>query len=109
MIFLVDAQLPVAMARWLAAKGHQAQHVSEVQMQSASDSAIWHYAHEKQAVIITKDEDFANKRVLVLSGPTIVGVRLGNARNNALIDWLERGYSFMLEAIERGETLIELA
>ena len=73
MIFLVDAQLPVAMARWLAAKGHQAQHVSEVQMQSASDSAIWHYAHEKQAVIITKDEDFANKRVWSCPDPQSCG------------------------------------
>lgn len=109
MIFLVDAQLPIAVARWLAARGHQASHVSELGMRSASDEAIWSHANATRAIILTKDEDFANRRVLHASGPTIVWVRLGNARNAALIDWLEHGLPFMLEAIQRGETLIELA
>lgn len=38
----------------------------------------------------------------------IVWVRLGNSRNAVLIGWLERGLPFVIEAIERGETLIEL-
>ena len=108
MIFLVDAQLPVVMARWLVARGFKASHVSELGMHSASDEDIWRYADANGAIIITKDEDFANRRVLAAAGPVVVWVRLGNARNNALIDWLERGFPFMLEAIERGEALIEL-
>jgi hypothetical protein len=39
MRFLIDAQ--PALARWLAAKGHEAEHVADRQMASASDSAIW--------------------------------------------------------------------
>ena len=34
MLFLVDAQLPPALARWLAAKGHQALHVADRQMET---------------------------------------------------------------------------
>jgi predicted nuclease of predicted toxin-antitoxin system len=30
MRFLVDAQLPPALARWLAEKGHDARHVADV-------------------------------------------------------------------------------
>jgi predicted nuclease of predicted toxin-antitoxin system len=41
MRFIVDAQLPPALARWLAAKGHEAEHVADLQMEAASDAAIW--------------------------------------------------------------------
>jgi len=109
MFFLIDAQLPVAIARWLAAQGHRASHVSAIGMQSASDDEIWSYAHIRGAVIVTKDQDFADKRILAGSGPVVVWVRLGNSRNSALIAWLERGFPSVIEAIERGETLIELA
>lgn len=32
MRFLVDAQLPPALARWLAAQGHEAEHVGDIGM-----------------------------------------------------------------------------
>jgi len=40
MKFLVDAQLPPALARWLVAKGHQAAHVADREMQAAADTVI---------------------------------------------------------------------
>ena len=40
MRFLVDAQLPPALALWLAAMGHEADHVADKGMQAASDAAI---------------------------------------------------------------------
>jgi predicted nuclease of predicted toxin-antitoxin system len=33
MRFLVDAQLPPALARWLAAQGHEAAHVGDLGLQ----------------------------------------------------------------------------
>lgn len=41
MRFLVDAQLPPALARYLTAAGHQAEHVYDIDMGEASDLAIW--------------------------------------------------------------------
>jgi predicted nuclease of predicted toxin-antitoxin system len=64
MRFLVDAQLPPALARWLAANGHEATHVSDVGLQTASDPAIWDHALAVSSVIVTKDEDFAQRKVL---------------------------------------------
>jgi hypothetical protein len=64
MRFLIDAQLPPALARWLAAHGHEAEHVGDVGMQTASDTAIWDYALRENVAIITKDEDFAQRKVL---------------------------------------------
>jgi len=46
-------------ARWLAANGHEAEHVADRNMAGASDRAIWDFAFENAAVIVTKDEDFA--------------------------------------------------
>jgi predicted nuclease of predicted toxin-antitoxin system len=59
MRFLVDAQLPPALARWLAVDGHTAEHVADRNMEAASDPAIWDCALREAAVVITKDEDFA--------------------------------------------------
>jgi predicted nuclease of predicted toxin-antitoxin system len=41
MRFLVDAQLPPALARWFAANGHTAEHVADRQLEAASGAAIW--------------------------------------------------------------------
>jgi predicted nuclease of predicted toxin-antitoxin system len=39
--FLVDAQLPPALARVLSEKGHEAEHVADLGLVSATDSKIW--------------------------------------------------------------------
>ncbi len=89
MRFLVDAQLPPALARWLATKGHGAEHVADKQMEAASDAAIWGYALLSSAAIITKDEDFAQRKVLTTDGPVVIWVRLPNTRRSALLVWFE--------------------
>jgi predicted nuclease of predicted toxin-antitoxin system len=35
--FLVDANLPPALAQWLASEGHEARHVADLGMQAAAD------------------------------------------------------------------------
>lgn len=109
MRFLVDAQLPVALARWLVARGHEAYHVSDLEMSDASDSVIWNYAIDAHAIVITKDEDFALRRSFAKRGPVIVWVRLGNSGTKALLEWFEQGLPGVGIAVQRGETLIELA
>jgi len=108
MRFLVDAQLPPALATWLIAEGHEAEHVADRQMEAAADAAIWNYALEAAAAIITKDEDFAQRKVLSNKGPVVVWIRLPNTRRRKLLAWFEVLLPDVLLAIERGETLIEL-
>ena len=52
MRFLVDAQLPPALARMLAAKGFKAEHVYDVELGEAEDNRIWAYAKQANAIII---------------------------------------------------------
>ena len=58
MTLLVDNQLPLALARYLAANGWECIHVQDVGLEAAEDRTIWQYAKERSLTIITKDEDF---------------------------------------------------
>jgi predicted nuclease of predicted toxin-antitoxin system len=62
MYFLIDAQLPVTLARWMASKGFKADHVSDLSLEAASDTEIWNFANANMAIIVSKDEDFARRR-----------------------------------------------
>jgi predicted nuclease of predicted toxin-antitoxin system len=108
MRFLVDAQLPPALARWLVAQGHEAEHVGDRGMQTASDAVIWDYALASAAAIVTKDEDFAQRKVLTTTGQTVVWMRLPNTRRRELLAWFETILPDVLAALERGETLVEV-
>jgi predicted nuclease of predicted toxin-antitoxin system len=108
MRFLIDAQLPPALARWLAARGHHAEHVADLRMSSASDAAIWEFATQTAAVIVTKDEDFAQRKVLNGDGPVVLWIRLPNTRRRELLEWFESVLPDVLSALERGEALIEV-
>lgn len=108
MRFIVDAQLPPALARWLAKQGHEAEHVADRQMATASDPAIWDFALIESAIIITKDEDFAQRKALTGGGPTVVWIRLPNTRRRDLLAWFEAALPEVLLALQRGESLIEV-
>jgi len=108
MRFLVDAQLPPTLASWLAAQGHEAAHVGDLGLQAASDTAIWDHALASSSAIVTKDEDFAQRKVLANHGPVVVWIRLPNTRRRELLAWFETVLPDVLAALARGETLIEV-
>jgi len=105
--FLVDAQLPPALARRLEALGHRAEHVVDCGLAAAPDDGIWKHAAGSGAVIVTKDADFAIRRLLQ-SGPSVVWLRLGNSRRGALLARVESDLPAIVLALERGETLVEV-
>ena len=77
-------------------------------MGAASDRAIWNMALTIKATIITKDEDFAQRRMMETSGPAIVWLRLPNTRKAALLARFENAMPGILTALARGETLVEI-
>jgi predicted nuclease of predicted toxin-antitoxin system len=107
--FLIDAQLPPSLARHLVTSGHEATHVAELGMLSARDRDIWEQAATTGAALITKDEDFVTMRALHSSGPSIVWVRIGNATNRLLLARFTAVLSAIVDALTRGETVIEIS
>jgi predicted nuclease of predicted toxin-antitoxin system len=106
--FLIDAQLPPALARRIESLGHRAEHVFELGLAQATDAQVRTTAAESGAVIVTKDEDFVVHRVLH-HGPSVVWVRTGNTRRAELLTRFDAELPAIVAALERGETLIELA
>jgi len=106
--FLVDAQLPPALARVLSERGHAAEHVADVGLVSAADSVIWRYAIDHDAALITKDEDFSDQVLLGESAPVVVWVRAGNMTRQQLLDWFDPLLDRVVGMIDSGDRLIEL-
>lgn len=108
MRFLIDAQLPRRLTRQLADLGHDATHVADIGLESASDAAVWSAAIERAAILVTKDQDFAIARAAGGRGPAIVWIRIGNTSNDVLIARFVNSLDAIDEAIARGETIVEL-
>jgi predicted nuclease of predicted toxin-antitoxin system len=109
MRFIVDAQLPPALARVLAAHGHEANHVADIGLQEAEDSPIWNHVLAKGAVILTKDEDFPHRlSQSPKQAPVIVWLRIGNTSRRSLLAWFEPLLPQIIACIERGDGLVEV-
>jgi predicted nuclease of predicted toxin-antitoxin system len=106
--FLVDAQLPPALARWISSQGHHATHIFDIGLQAADDPVIWKRARSDKTVIISKDEDFVDHWLLSAAPVQLVWVRKGNCSNRALLDWLEPLWPDVVKRLEQGERFIEM-
>lgn len=108
MSFLVDAQLPPALARFLREHGHEAVHVEEVGLRHAGDGLIWQYALAHNAIIVTKDEDFAHRFHQATLAPVVVWLRVKNVSRKALLEWFEPLLPNIVALIKSDERLIEV-
>lgn len=108
MHFLVDAQLPPALARWLTERGYPADHVRDLNLANAEDSEIWDYATAANSTIITKDEDFAERISRRMGGPVIIWLRVGNTTNRFLLAWIEPRWPSIIQLLNDGHRLVEV-
>jgi len=108
MKFVVDQQLPPSLARWLEARGHEATHVQDRGFGEASDSDIWALALAESAVVVSKDTDFAQRRAVSATGPSIIWLRIGNTTNPALLRAMERAWPAVESALQAGVVLVEV-
>lgn len=108
MRFLIDTQLPAALAGWLRDRGHQAEHVLDVALAQGKDRQIWDYAGQHKAVIVTKDEDFAEWVRRGRPGPSVVWLRIGNSSKRVLLTWFGPLVPVIVQKLEQGDRLIEV-
>lgn len=108
MNFLIDAQLPPALAGWINQHGHAAKHVFELNLASADDSAIWNHARSHDFVIISKDEDFVDRSLLSDGEVRLIWIRKGNCSTADLLNWFEAFWTQVNQRLSAGERLIEL-
>ncbi len=108
MKFLVDNQLPAALAKWLGGIGVQADHVLDLGLANAPDAVIWARASMDQSIVVSKDDDFfllANQ-----AGATgrVLWVRVGNCRTQALLARFAVAWPSLQSAFASGQRIVEL-
>jgi predicted nuclease of predicted toxin-antitoxin system len=106
--FLVDNQLPPALARFIESElNAKAVHVADLGLRDASDAEVWGYASAKDLILISKDEDFGN---MILNRPTakMIWVRVGKCRRLFLLELFRRIWPRIVERLESGDSLIEI-
>ena len=59
-------------------------------------------------MILTEDEDFAERCLRVEPAPVVIWLRIGNATNPVLLGWLLPMLPMVIARIESGDRLIEV-
>lgn len=110
MIVWLDAQLPPALAAWLANRfGINVAAVRDLGLREAKDGDIFAAARVANAVIVTKDSDFAMLVERNGPPPQIVWITVGNTSNAALRVLLEETWPHAIRLLEAGECLVEIS
>ncbi|MHA7872667.1 MAG: DUF5615 family PIN-like protein [Hyphococcus sp.] len=108
MRFLIDAQLPPNLAERLRKLGHEAEHVAEIGMGNAKDTEIWAQAIASGSVIVSKDQDFAERATYAREKAPVIWIRLGNTTSVTLWRIIEPSLAEIMIALKAGEMLIEI-
>lgn len=107
MKFLIDQNLPIGLLDVLKAFGHEASHVKQLDLSTASDQHIWATALSLGAVIVSKDSDFISF-ARGATGGALVRLRIGNCANAALYGIVRRAWTGVVARLEEGETVVEV-
>lgn len=108
MRFLVDAQLPPALADWIGKRGHSASPARALGFRDSDDGSIFNLALEQDWILVTKDEDFVERCLGVVGPPQVVWLRIGNCTNPRLFTILEPLWGEIVKKLENGDSLIEV-
>lgn len=107
--FVIDAQLPPQFAQNLRAMGYDAIHVVEIKLHAAPDLEIAAEAERRSAILVSKDEDFAELSTRGVVGCPILWIRIGNTTNNVLWRRMRLLMPDLIEAFNRGERIVEVS
>jgi predicted nuclease of predicted toxin-antitoxin system len=106
--FLIDNQLPAALARHLQSWGLDCIHVMEAGLEQASDADICRYAAAEERIIISKDEDFLYLASRPSATVRLVWVRLGNCRTSVLLEAFNQLRPMIESRLRAGDQIIEI-
>lgn len=104
MKFLVDAQLPARLARFLNEAGHDALHTSRLpDGNRTSDVRVAEEADGEGRVVITKDRDFRDGHLLSGSPRRLLVVATGNITNSALLALFKANLDAVIGALDEAD------
>lgn len=108
MKFLVDNQLPAAVARWLSAKGIDAVHVQDRGQGQKDDRALWEEALLEGRIMVSKDEDFFILATRPDDTGRLLWLRIGNCRKQHLLEFFAQSWPEIERAFGAGQRIVEV-
>ena len=101
MKFLVDAQLPKRLARYLQSKGYDAIHTQDLpQGNATSDTDINAISLQEKRIVVTKDADFVQSFLLQQVPYKLLLIVTGNIKNAELENMFEKSLDRLTEIFE---------
>lgn len=109
MKFWVDAQLPPALAQWLAEHhGVEARSLRDLGMRDAADAEIFEAARQQGIVVISKDSDFVDLVSRHGTPPQLLWVTCGNVTNRRLQAVFDKTFAEAIFALKAGQPIVEI-
>jgi predicted nuclease of predicted toxin-antitoxin system len=100
MKFIVDAQLPRRIARFLQDAGYDAIHTLDLpQQNSTPDSSINDLSIAQERIVITKDSDFVDSFLTIQKPYKLLLISTGNIKNSELDTLLETHLSQIIDLL----------
>lgn len=106
MKFLIDAQLPKKLSRFLCEKGLESIHTLDLPSRNCtSDSEIIALSISKKYIVITKDVDFWDIYKQKAEPYKLIYLTVGNYSTQDLIQLFDSNLSAILEAIKTSDVI----
>lgn len=100
-MFIIDAQLSPHLATWLQSTFNvQVFSASYLGLRDAKDQEIFNYARRKNAIVISKDDDFVTLVNRLKSPPKVIWITCGNTTNKFLKDVFINKFEQALELLK---------
>lgn len=107
--FIVDAQLPARLKKWIEQQGFDVKHTTELPYGNLiEDTYIIQIADEEERIIITKDKDFHHHHLVSGKPDRILHIATGNITNKDLIKLFESHFDTIATEFENGAKVIEM-
>ena len=100
MKLLFDENLSARLPSKLAGCYPGSQHVREVGLKSAPDSAVWDYAGRYALAIVTKDANLRQRSFLYGHPPKVIWLRIGNCSTKRIESLLRDRVAEVAEFLE---------
>ncbi len=88
MKLLLDQNLSRRIIKQIEEAYPESRHISSVLSETTSDRDIWFYAQENNYAIVTKDDDFEQRSILLGHPPKVIWIRLGNCKTEQIVSLL---------------------
>ena len=106
MKFIVDAQLPKSLARFLSERGFDAVHTLDLPGKNVTDdNEINRVSQTEERVVISKDSDFYDSYTAHKEPYKLLYLTTGNIRNRDLLNLFDKNLLLIVRTLQNGSVV----